>query len=235
MFEANGLCIGEIAIDNAEPVDKKIDRQVKESLNLSFDIASQSDKQMALNQSKKLNQGALGLLTRQKIKDECSAKAETQKLLEHQAETASVKSTGQAIAEAKAKAMAAQIKGEAEVQEAELVARALQIRRYAELELKQQKNKAELDHTQALNAFECEKESKLSSIEVDKFKGTIDAIGPQTIVAMARAGPETQAKMMAGLGLKGFMIMDGKNPVNLFNTAGSMLGGELQPQDVAQM
>lgn len=41
---------------------------------------------------------------------------------------------------------------------------------------------------------------------------------------MARAGPETQSKLLKGLGLKGFMIVDGKNPVNLFNTANGMLG-----------
>jgi len=41
---------------------------------------------------------------------------------------------------------------------------------------------------------------------------------------MARAGPETQAKLLQGLGLKGFMITDGKNPVNLMNTATGILG-----------
>ena len=40
---------------------------------------------------------------------------------------------------------------------------------------------------------------------------------------MARAGPETQAKLLKGLGLQGFMIMDGKNPINLFNTANGMI------------
>lgn len=41
---------------------------------------------------------------------------------------------------------------------------------------------------------------------------------------MAKAGPEFQAKMLKGLGLKGFMVMDGKHPVNLFNTAMGMVG-----------
>lgn len=52
-----------------------------------------------------------------------------------------------------------------------------------------------------------------------KFKEVVQAIGKDTIVAMAKAGPETQAKMLKGLGLKGFLISDGKNPINLFNTA----------------
>ena len=40
---------------------------------------------------------------------------------------------------------------------------------------------------------------------------------------MARAGPETKSKMLKGLGLKGFMVTDGKNPINLFNTANGFL------------
>lgn len=30
--------------------------------------------------------------------------------------------------------------------------------------------------------------------------------------------------MLKGLGLKGFLVTDGKNPINLFNTANGMLG-----------
>ncbi len=39
------------------------------------------------------------------------------------------------------------------------------------------------------------------------------------MVSIARAGPEVQAKLLKSLGLKGFMIMNGKNPINLFRTA----------------
>lgn len=53
----------------------------------------------------------------------------------------------------------------------------------------------------------------------------MEAIGQDTIVEMARAGPEMQSQLLKGLGLKGFVVMDGKNPVNLFNTANGMLGG----------
>lgn len=41
---------------------------------------------------------------------------------------------------------------------------------------------------------------------------------------MARAGPETKAKLLGGLGLKGFLVTDGKNPINLFNTANGFVG-----------
>ena len=41
---------------------------------------------------------------------------------------------------------------------------------------------------------------------------------------MAAAGPETQAKLLSGLGLKGYVITDGSSPINLFNTAQGMVG-----------
>ena len=48
-------------------------------------------------------------------------------------------------------------------------------------------------------------------------------VGRETIAAMARAGPEMQAKLLQGLGLKGFLVTDGKNPINLFNAAQGMV------------
>ena len=60
-------------------------------------------------------------------------------------------------------------------------------------------------------------------IEIEQFKNTVEAIDPSTIVAMAKAGPETQAKLLKGLGLQGYMIVDGKHTVNLMGAAGGML------------
>lgn len=65
---------------------------------------------------------------------------------------------------------------------------------------------------------------ELAEIEINKFRETINAIGKDTLVQMARAGPEMQAKLLKGLGLQGFMILDGKHPINLFNTAKGMIG-----------
>ena len=65
---------------------------------------------------------------------------------------------------------------------------------------------------------------KLIGIEIDQFKKTVDAIGADTIVQMARAGPETQAKLLKGLGLQGYMIVDGKHTLNLMGAANGMLG-----------
>lgn len=67
--------------------------------------------------------------------------------------------------------------------------------------------------------LEVDKAKREADIEVSKFRQIVQAIGTQTIVAMARAGPEFQSKLLNGLGLKGFMIMNSKNPINLLSTA----------------
>ncbi len=75
-----------------------------------------------------------------------------------------------------------------------------------------------------LNELELVKAKELAEIETKKFSETVEAIGPETLVAMAQAGPELQAQLLEGLGLKGYLITDGASPINLFNTAKGMLG-----------
>ena len=84
---------------------------------------------------------------------------------------------------------------------------------------------AEIEFQKAMDEIEISKAQELAEIEKNKMTAIINAIGPETLVEIARAGPETQAKLLQSMGLKGYMITDGKNPVNLFNTLGGMLGG----------
>jgi len=82
----------------------------------------------------------------------------------------------------------------------------------------------ELSFMQRMQQLEIDRVKRLAEIESLKQKKTIEAIGRDTIVQMASAGPDTQAKLLKGLGLQGFMIMDGKKPINLMGTANGMLG-----------
>jgi major vault protein len=72
--------------------------------------------------------------------------------------------------------------------------------------------------------LEIESKKKLTQIEIEQFNNTVKAIDPKTIVEMAKAGPETQAKLLKGLGLQGYMIVDGKHSINLMGAANGMLG-----------
>jgi len=65
-----------------------------------------------------------------------------------------------------------------------------------------------------------------NSCEAYKFKSIIESIGPETIVEIAKAGPELQAKLLSGLNLSGYILTNGNNPINLFNVANNLIKNE---------
>jgi len=77
-----------------------------------------------------------------------------------------------------------------------------------------------------LNDLDIEKAKELGTIESKKFRAIVNAIGANTIKAMAEAGPTMQAKLLQGLGLSSFLITDGNSPINLFNTAQGLIGSQ---------
>ena len=83
-----------------------------------------------------------------------------------------------------------------------------------------------LSYQKEVGEIEISRAQKIAQIESDKFKAMMDVIGQDTMVKMSEAGPEQQAKLLEGLGLTGFIMTDGNNPINLFNTASGLIGGE---------
>jgi len=108
---------------------------------------------------------------------------------------------------------------------AELQARAESIKAETELNKLIALQRAEIEHKRKLNQLEIQKAKELAKIESEKFKRIVDALGSDTLRAIATAGPELQAKLLKGLGLKSFLITDGNSPINLFNTAKGLIGG----------
>ena len=143
--------------------------------------------------------------------------------MELKAECNAVESSGQATAEARARAEAAQIEGEARVKQAELKvynlgyrshelkicvmqAAATKIEMEAKLECMRLEQEAEAAHRKRMDQLEVERAKQLSEIETSKFQETVTAIGSNTLVEMAKAGPEAQAKLLGGLGLQGYLV-----------------------------
>jgi major vault protein len=222
-FSANNLVITNIDIQSVEPVDQRTRDSLQKSVQLAIEITTKSQEATARHESSRLEQEAMGRLERQKINDEAEAEKERTHLIALQAETAAVESTGQATAEAKARAEAAFIEGSASVKQAQLTADATKIKSQAEINQLILKQEAEINHLQQLNELEITRAKELASIEAKKFKDIVDAIGAKTIKSMAEAGPAMQAKLLSGLGLKSFLITDGNSPINLFSTAQGLI------------
>jgi len=223
-FNSNNLCVTNVDIQSVEPVDARTRESLQKSVQLAIEITTKSQEARAKHEAKREEEEAKGRLERQQIENQSNRETARKELLELQANSSSVEAQGAATADAKAKALANQIEGEAAVKQAELRAQAMRIESGARLEQLSQSQQAEVDHQRALDELEIFRQKEMAAIDAKKFKDIVTAIGPDTIAKIARAGPEMQAKLLGGLGLKGYLVTDGKNPINLFQTAKGMIG-----------
>lgn len=221
-FDVNGLVITNVDVHSVDPVDPKTREALTKSVQLAIEITTKSQEATAIQQATALEQEAKGKLERQIIHDKSGTEMERRQLLVVEAENAAIESTGSSKAQAAAVAEALLIEGQSEVDLAEKRSAAMDTNVEAELDVESAKQTAELDFRQALYELEVERARQMAIIDADKFRKTIAAVGKDTIKAIARAGPELQAKLLTGLGLQGYLVTDGTNPINLFNTAKGM-------------
>ncbi len=223
-FKANGLVITNIDIQSVEPVDAETLKSLQKSVQIAIQITTDAQEAAARHDAERIEQEAKARLERQRIVDQREAEAERKKLLELEAENAVIEETGRATAEARAKAEADHIQGEAAVNLARREAEATRVRQEMELAQLKARQEAERLHQEALAALGIEKAERMAEIRSAEFKQKIEALGQETIAAIATAGPELQAKLLGSLGLQSVLITDGHNPINLFGTASGLIG-----------
>uniref|UniRef100_A0A3P9ANY2 Major vault protein n=1 Tax=Esox lucius TaxID=8010 RepID=A0A3P9ANY2_ESOLU len=216
-FPQNSLVISSVDIQSVEPVDQRTRDALQKSVQLAIEITTNSQEAAARHEAERLEQEARGRLERQKITDQAEAERTRKELLELEALSAAVESTGAAKAEAQSRAEAARIHGEAAVNEAKLKSEAQRIEAESELARLSKAREQELNYKAEMDRLEVEKQQKLAEIESNRFKELVNSIGADTLKEMARAGPELQVKLLQSLGLKSTLITDGSSPINLFN------------------
>jgi len=208
-----------------ECTDPKTRESLFKSVKLAVEITTASQEAYARQIAEERQQGARGELQRQILADKSAAEYERKELLELQALTRAIQSTGTSKAEAKAIAEAKYIEGESAVKQSELKAKAKKILFEAEQQAHETKRNQELTYLSERNELEIALEREMAIVSVDKFSSAVKSVGAPTIAAMARAGPEMQARLLKGLGLEGYLMTDGNTPINLFNAAEGLLGG----------
>lgn len=223
-FGQNNLVISSVDIQSVEPVDQRTRDALQKSVQLAIEITTNSQEAAARHEAERLEQEARGKLERQRITDQAEAERARKELLELEALSAAVESTGAAKAEAQSRAEAARIQGEAAVNEAKLKTEAQRIEAEAELQRLIKAREQELSYKKEIDRLEVEKQEKLAQIESQKFSQLMESLGSETLKEIARAGPELQLKMLQALGLKSTLITDGSSPINLFTTANGLLG-----------
>lgn len=234
VFPQNGLVVSSVDVQSVEPVDQRTRDALQRSVQLAIEITTNSQEAAAKHEAQRLEQEARGRLERQKILDQSEAEKARKELLELEAMSMAVESTGNAKAEAESRAEAARIEGEGSVLQAKLKAQALAIETEAELERVKKVREMELIYARAQLELEVSKAQQLANVEAKKFKEMTEALGPGTIRDLAVAGPEMQVKLLQSLGLKSTLITDGSSPINLFSTAFGLLGLGSDGQPPAQ-
>lgn len=222
----NSLIVTGVDIQSVEPVDNRTRDSLIKSVQLAIEITTKSQEAIATHAAAEAEQKAKGDLERQKLDDEQNAELKRQQLINLQTRTRIVEQTGEATAEAEAAAKAKEIEAQTEVIKAQFGAEAKKLITKQEIEHLTSRQEMELNHQKSITEIEISKESELADIESSKFKNIVKAIGADTIKAIAQAGPEMQAKLLNSLGLKSMLITDGNSPINLFSTAGGIIGAQ---------
>ncbi|XP_050395354.1 major vault protein [Patella vulgata] len=225
-FEVNNMVVSSLDVQSIEPVDKKMRDSLSKSVQLAIEISTSSVEAAASHEASRNEQVARGNLERQKLVNERNSELERTKLLELCAMTAAVESTGQAKAEAQAIAEKTLIECHSEIEAARLKAEALSIEHRAKLESQILMRKHEIDYARRQNELELNRSKRIADIEVTSFNNKVQVLGVETVKSMARAGPESQVKLLQGIGLESVLVTDGNSPINLFNTSTGLIGGK---------
>lgn len=225
MFSANRLVVTNVDVQAVDPIEADTRAALQDSVQMAIEIATKSQEALANHEAEKDQQISDGRLQRQKIIDEAKAEEAKKGLVEMRCKTAALKSTNRAKNEAIARAESAKISGQSTVTKATYNAEEAKIKAESKLAILKAKWNHDLKVRCDQVSLEIKQAQKQAEIETKKFQNLVSAIGPETIIAIARAGPEMQAKLLEGLGLQGFLVTDGASPVNLFNTANGLVGG----------
>merc|ERR1711862_151291 len=186
VFPSNDLSITNVDIQSVEPVDQRTRDSLQKSVQLAIEITTKSQEAAARHEAERVEQEARGRLERQKIQDEAEAERARKRLLQLQAQSAAVESTGQATAEAKARSEAAQIEGQSAVELASLKAQSSNIITENELAGATESQLSEIEFQQQMDNLEIERASGLASIESTKFKAIIAALDVKLLLLLHR-------------------------------------------------
>jgi major vault protein len=230
VFPANNLCITNVDIQSAEPVDQLTRESLQKSVQLAIEITTKSQEARAKAIAMKEEEAAKGELITQQLSNQSSAEQARKSLVQLTAECKAVEEEAAAVSRARAQAQAAEIEGQAAVRQAELRAKAQRIELESNVARMKEDHELSVAHAERLAEVEVHKKRELMAIEAEKFQQMVTSVGQDTLVALARAGPDSQVKMLEALGLSGYLITDGKSPVNLLGTAEGIIRGISQAE-----
>eukprot|EP00047_Mylnosiga_fluctuans_P004354 m.234036 g.234036 ORF g.234036 m.234036 type:complete len:863 (+) comp12604_c0_seq1:42-2630(+) len=223
-FPENNIVLSNLDIQAIDPVDSNMQDLLMRSVQMAISISTKSIEDTARQEANLKEQAARGRLELQNLQSAQEAELERVHLCELRALTAAVESTGQATAEAKARAEGILIEAQSAIVTAQLRAEAARVAAQSELAILQQAREQEIKYLRATAEAELTKARCVAALETARFQASVSAIGSATILAMATAGPQAKVKLLSSLGISSTLVTDGRSPINLFATADGLLG-----------
>jgi major vault protein len=222
-FFENDFRITECDVKNQYIKDVEIREKLKSNTSMAIELKTKANELKYELQRKMIEEESKGKLILQKLKDETRAADAQINLQKLKSQSDAIKEVGEKIAQAKASSEGSKIRGQAMVDESTWNASAFNIETEMYIKGQEMDNQDLFEKTKEDNEMLIERNRRTSEIEVQKFKQLVKAIGTETIKAMAKSGPENRAKLLKGLGLEGYLVTDGKTPVNLFAAASGLV------------
>ncbi|KAG5479342.1 hypothetical protein LSCM1_04599 [Leishmania martiniquensis] len=224
-FTANGLYITTVDVQSVEPVDVKTRTALAKSVQLAVEIITKAQESDASHQAALLEQEAKGALDLQVMRDRAKAEQQRTELLRVMGENTVLEKAGASRAQALAEGAARLAEAQGEADATPIRCAAHSVIMDAELEVLRKRAELDLAHRQSMNNLAIDKIRQLASIEAAKYEKVMAALGRETLIAIANAGPELKAHLLRELGLQGFLVTDGKTPISMLNLAEKVAAG----------
>ena len=222
-FEACNLLVTDVDIKTVLPSDPKTQVLLQKSVSLAIELTTKTIEQEFNILQKIKDQEFKGELEKLKITNNIEQLKKEIILNKLKVEANIIEKTGFSRAQALAKKEADLIESSSIVSYVKKEVEANTIENEFEVTKKKKEYDNEYLRKSKDQLISLNKQLQLNIIETDKFKKIMEALGPDTLVEIAKAGPELQAKLLSGLNLSGYILTDGNNPINLFNVANNLV------------
>eukprot|EP00340_Litonotus_pictus_P001577 CAMPEP_0170529682 /NCGR_PEP_ID=MMETSP0209-20121228/27797_1 /TAXON_ID=665100 ORGANISM="Litonotus pictus, Strain P1" /NCGR_SAMPLE_ID=MMETSP0209 /ASSEMBLY_ACC=CAM_ASM_000301 /LENGTH=780 /DNA_ID=CAMNT_0010821943 /DNA_START=151 /DNA_END=2493 /DNA_ORIENTATION=+ len=217
LFENNLMAISNVDIKNISTKDQATKEKLEKTVNKAIELTTKSQEEEAKAQAQAREQEAKSLLQRKKNEDNQVIEELKNPLYQLKSKTKTISEIGEKEALAKAEANRLQIESQSKIQMARNNKELQNMKYNFEMEIDKLKHQINLQYESSKSSIMLNEKKIISDLESQKFEKIINAIGQETIVEISKSGPESQVRLLEGLGLEGYIMTNGNNPINLFN------------------
>lgn len=219
IFDDCNLEVNDVDIKAVVPSDPSTKKLLSKSVSLAIEFATKTIEQEFNIQAKIKSQEFKGELEKLRLNNNINYLQKQIELNKLKVISNIIEQTGLSRAQALAQKDADLIESKSAVEYSLKVKESNMIETDFEIEKTKKTYDNEFLEKSENQRLQLKKSQTLNSVETEKFQMIMEALGPETLVEIAKAGPELQAKLLQGLNLDGYILTDGNNPINLFNVA----------------